>query len=905
MRRLLVVLLCQLSSAAAQAQTHEISFDLRSTPTIATSERSVVEVTPADSKVIHGTARELLLVGVPGLASQRVQLGRRDITRSDEHASEPSGSRSSGLSVAFFAGAVENDDSRRAVLLMIDGEGVLEVSSRVTNTPEVLLRISTRGKTSKAATLFDEGRAGGLPLLCGAPAGEVPSDFTPAEMPGRSALWNGSRAIAIWGFGDQLFLDLFEGDIDLAFAYMVGLFSLVSDIFERDAGVHFSIHELRLNLATGDIVRKFSNSVTGLYLVTLSGSRQPGIGGSASGCGPFSSSLITHIQGRFSGPAAPQSLYGQDVQIMAHELGHNFCAPHTHETPGGIIDKCGLIFPGPARRGTIMSYCAQRFSGGSANADMWFHRRILNEYIRPQAGFRVPDCNHNLIPDSADIATGTSNDANTNGVPDECEDCNGDGMLDPEEIASGYSADLNGNGRPDECEPDCNGNGVPDDLDISFGSSTDLYGNGVPDECEPDCDADGVSDYDQIIADMTLDRNRNMILDLCEDCNSNEVPDLDELQGSHSIWLPASDRAVEFIGSTGVQRHSTAVVSPGNAYDIVVTPDRRVLVSHSGADRISQYDWRGEDLGDLVPQGGGSLDDPTGMVLRDDGVLLVASGSKHAVFAYDSMTGASLGMPILPNTGGLSEPRHMAIAPGNALLITMPNAKILEFDSFTGEFRRLFALHSGNDLRGIVYQSKFDRVLVASTNARIWAFDPATGASMGQFSVGSISSAGGFQGLAIGPDGDVFVAASTSGESAGAGAGTPALHQTIGRVLRYHGRTGWFINAAVQGVDVNTFARGFAFMPDAGNDCNANFRLDECDIAMGFSLDANSNGLPDECEAACRGDCDGSGVLDFFDLLCFQNAFSQGDPAGDCDHNGLFDLNDYSCMKEALVRGCP
>ena len=51
-----------------------------------------------------------------------------------------------------------------------------------------------------------------------------------------------------------------------------------------------------------------------------------------------------------------------------------------------------------------------------------------------------PDCNGNGIPDSQDIAGGTSNDCNSNSIPDECD------------IASGTSADLNQNGIPDECE---------------------------------------------------------------------------------------------------------------------------------------------------------------------------------------------------------------------------------------------------------------------------------------------------------------------------------------------------------------------------------------------------------------------------------------------------------------------
>ncbi|MBN1492132.1 MAG: M6 family metalloprotease domain-containing protein [Phycisphaerae bacterium] len=41
------------------------------------------------------------------------------------------------------------------------------------------------------------------------------------------------------------------------------------------------------------------------------------------------------------------------------------------------------------------------------------------------------DCNENSVPDTEDIATGTSEDCNTNGVPDECEaDSDGDGVID-------------------------------------------------------------------------------------------------------------------------------------------------------------------------------------------------------------------------------------------------------------------------------------------------------------------------------------------------------------------------------------------------------------------------------------------------------------------------------------------
>lgn len=58
------------------------------------------------------------------------------------------------------------------------------------------------------------------------------------------------------------------------------------------------------------------------------------------------------------------SLWG-NVEVIAHELGHNFGSPHTQNCnwPGGVIDYCypaeGDCYTGPleVKRGTIMSYC--------------------------------------------------------------------------------------------------------------------------------------------------------------------------------------------------------------------------------------------------------------------------------------------------------------------------------------------------------------------------------------------------------------------------------------------------------------------------------------------------------------------------------------------------------------------
>jgi len=85
------------------------------------------------------------------------------------------------------------------------------------------------------------------------------------------------------------------------------------------------------------------------------------------------------------------------------------------------------------------------------------------------------DCNNNGVDDAIDISSGTSQDCNSDGVPDECQlagrDCNGNGQLDSCEIA----------GNP---ALDCNGNGTIDSCDVATGFATDVNGNNIVDTCE-------------------------------------------------------------------------------------------------------------------------------------------------------------------------------------------------------------------------------------------------------------------------------------------------------------------------------------------------------------------------------------------------------------------------------------
>src|SRR5690606_38507333 len=50
----------------------------------------------------------------------------------------------------------------------------------------------------------------------------------------------------------------------------------------------------------------------------------------------------------------------------------------------------------------------------------------------------------------------------------------------------------------------------------------------------------------------------------------------------------------------------------------------------------------------------------------------------------------------------------------------------------------------------------------------------------------------------------------------------------------------------------------------------------------------------------CYPDCDSSGGLDFFDLLCFLNVFGASGPYADCDGSGEHDFFDFLCFQEAF-----
>jgi len=97
-------------------------------------------------------------------------------------------------------------------------------------------------------------------------------------------------------------------------------------------------------------------------------------GGIAYMGGLYSSTYCYGVSGSLKG------YFGKwDRIVVAHELGHNFGAYHTHDmTPQ--VDNCGNQCPADPSGGTIMSYC-HTCPGGLLNVDFLLHQEVKDDIM--------------------------------------------------------------------------------------------------------------------------------------------------------------------------------------------------------------------------------------------------------------------------------------------------------------------------------------------------------------------------------------------------------------------------------------------------------------------------------------------------------------------------------------------
>ncbi len=478
---------------------------------------------------------------------------------------------------------------------------------------------------------------------------------------------------------------------------------------------------------------------------------------------------------------------------------------------------------------------------------------------------RLGDCNHNGVHDGTDIVNGTSLDADSNGVPDECEDCNGNGIPDGTDLAGGASQDCNHNGFPDECDiaigasADCNANGVPDECDLATGASHDCNGNGQPDECDIaqaasyDCDANGVPDECDVV-------------DADHDCNANGVPDVCEVDGRWGLaaayyddpnltGTPRGrvDAGVDFAWGTGTPapglqsgsfgvRWSGAVVTPAAAgvYTFSVQADNGVRLWVDG--RLVVDHWVSGGVGEAA--GTIALQAERTYALRLE--YFHATGTAQVQLRWQPPGGEPAVIPATHLRAGRD-------CNGNGRLDVCELAASVDATSPTytplDNTPRTFTLTAPP-------QAVSDVTLDCHALGRINFVTTYVTVEVNGTPVGAVFD-GGYQYCVLGQDTLVIPAAQYNAALAGGNA-----------VIRL------VPSPDVYAVDcgVPTFLQirvtytGTPVAPD----CNGDGWPDACDLADGRSFDLNGNGTPDECETGfCPGDANCDRAVNWRDIDYF------------------------------------
>lgn len=202
---------------------------------------------------------------------------------------------------------------------------------------------------------------------------------------------------------DHEFLLLFGGDTDAAIGYVGTLAAAATTIFSRDVDARLSASYLRLWLTPSDpwTATNLSTQLSQFrnhWVSNMGGTSRElahflsgrGLGGGIADlpglCGgtSFGYGLSSNLEGFFPTPLEDNNAQNWDIYVVAHELGHNLGAIHTHSFVPPV-DGCGLS-PADctnASQGTIMSYCAF-CAGGQANIVLSFHPQniaAMNSYL--------------------------------------------------------------------------------------------------------------------------------------------------------------------------------------------------------------------------------------------------------------------------------------------------------------------------------------------------------------------------------------------------------------------------------------------------------------------------------------------------------------------------------------------
>lgn len=478
----------------------------------------------------------------------------------------------------------------------------------------------------------------------------------------------------------------------------------------------------------------------------------------------------------------------------------------------------------------------------------------------------------------------------------EAQDCDGDGLIDSDSIALGDAEDCNGDGIPDLCQAGSMSQFrvrkvVSDDIhsEDGFGLSTAVDGGVVAIGTRFDTD-NGLGAGSAYLMDAATGAQLFKLLasdGVAEDYFGNAIDIKDGLVivGAYHDDNPGNENgsAYLFLGSTGQQyaKLSAPGAMPGDYFGIsVAIGGGRAIAGAHGADGVvdgcgavfvfhSLLGTFQRKLQALDGQGGDwfgiSVDTDAGLIVvgaeRDDD----NGNDSGSAYIFDAATGAQL-FKLLPDDGAPNEYFGRAVAIGNGLV-----AVGAELDDDGG-----------------------------TDTGSVYLFDAATGIQLAKIRPGDAAPHDHF-GSEVDLDGGLLaVGAELDGDS-GDSSGSVYLYDAATRAL--------IIRLAPDDLGENDhFGAAVAVGRDilVGGAYNANAAGNKSGTAYFYTpllADGDGDGVPDDCH--CPADFNADGVLDFFDLQSFLNAFAALDPSGDINGDEFFDFFDLQAYLNAFAVGCP
>ena len=322
-----------------------------------------------------------------------------------------------------------------------------------------------------------------------------------------------------------------------------------------------------------------------------------------------------------------------------------------------------------------------------------------------------------------------------------------------------------------------------------------------------------------------------------------------------------------------------------------------------------------------------------------DQYYLISSGT-GAIHKY-SLTGDFISDLVPANANQLGNPQHMVIRDGKVFVPGYANNKLARIDLKTGVIEAQWDLDGA---RGIAFlrESKDGTELWVSsiTSARILRVDPNTGSVSGDLITAGLIP--GPHGIIDGPADSLLVAGSDRViyQVNGHDDVVPLLSVPLSnrptnmimlndntllltafasnteRSLRsYNTTTGEDLGrySDTQGSRADGLVRGY------NNEILAVFwgsssiaRYNDTGDFLGYLVAPGSqlSGpnhiiLVTEPPTPCPADLTADGILDFFDVSAFLQAFATADPIADFTDDGIFDFFDISAFLSAFAAGCP